>query len=601
MRIVIAALLSIFLFEPVVFAAEADNPRVLLETNMGNIVIELFEDEAPITVANFLDYVNSGFYDGLIFHRVIQNFMIQGGGFDVNLQYRQGGDPIENESYNGLSNLRGTIAMARTSDPHSATSQFFINHANNPGLDKDYLYGDGWGYCVFGQVESGMDVVDAIAALQTVNDMPINTVIIERARIVIFVSPSGSDTTGKGTVAEPFATIGKGMDVVRDYGHVVVGQGVYYENINFAGRDIVVRSSDTYDQAIIEATVIDGGGTEAVVTFSGGETAAAQLCGLTLRNGNASEGGGISGNGTAATVSGNIITDNQATSGGGTANCAGAVTNNIIEYNNCSTSGAGVYNCDTVVQNVIRHNNSAARGGGLSDCLGTIRNNVIWNNSAAVQGGGINNCQAAIEMNTIVANSSAKGGGLCDCGGTQIVNCIIRDNTAATGAQIYDNGQPAAEPVYCCIEGFSGGMGNIDVDPLFADAADGDFHLKSEGWRWDDQQESWTWDQVTSRCVGAGSPGYQCYNIAWPFDNVRVNMGAFGGTARGSIAPHNWSYLGDLNNDGVVNAVDYATMLGCMQGAEYEKGADLTRNGQVDMLDMAVVIDEWLSVASWHE
>jgi cyclophilin family peptidyl-prolyl cis-trans isomerase len=149
-----------------------NNPRVVLETNFGNIVIELFSSQAPITVDNFLGYVNSGFYDYLLFHRVIAGFMIQGGAY-----YLYDGDiyfwppdqpPIINESYNGLSNLRGTIAMARTSDPNSANSQFFINQVDNLLLDHANA-ADGFGYCVFGQVVAGMDVVDAIAQVPTCN------------------------------------------------------------------------------------------------------------------------------------------------------------------------------------------------------------------------------------------------------------------------------------------------------------------------------------------------------------------------------------------------------------------------------------------------
>jgi cyclophilin family peptidyl-prolyl cis-trans isomerase len=142
-----------------------NNPIVVLETNRGNIFIELFPDNAPITVDNFLAYVNKGFYDYLLFHRVIKDFMIQGGGYyyDNTGFHMPPTDPcIVNESYNGLSNLRGTIAMARTDEPNSATSQFFINQVDNLFLDRQYA-DDGIGYCVFGQVVEGLDVVDIIA------------------------------------------------------------------------------------------------------------------------------------------------------------------------------------------------------------------------------------------------------------------------------------------------------------------------------------------------------------------------------------------------------------------------------------------------------
>ena len=139
--------------------------QIVISTSKGDIKLELYSDKAPKTVENFLKYANEGFYEGTIFHRVINGFMIQGGGFDTDFQKKKTHIPVENEAKNGLKNLRGTIAMARTADPHSATAQFFINHKNNPALD--YPSRDGWGYCVFGKVTGGMDVVDEIAKTAT--------------------------------------------------------------------------------------------------------------------------------------------------------------------------------------------------------------------------------------------------------------------------------------------------------------------------------------------------------------------------------------------------------------------------------------------------
>jgi peptidyl-prolyl cis-trans isomerase A (cyclophilin A) len=166
----------------------AANPQVKLETSKGTIVLELDQAKAPITVGNFLEYVKSGFYDGTIFHRVIPNFMIQGGGFTANLQQKPTHEPIVNESANGLVNTRGTVAMARTSDPNSATSQFFVNLVDNSFLDKAKAQ-DGIGYCVFGKVIQGMKVVDAIAAVRTGNaggmqDVPMEPVVIKKASVV---------------------------------------------------------------------------------------------------------------------------------------------------------------------------------------------------------------------------------------------------------------------------------------------------------------------------------------------------------------------------------------------------------------------------------
>ena len=160
--------------------------QVKLETSHGDITLELFDSEAPKTVANFLDYVSQGFYDGTIFHRVIQGFMIQGGGFQPGMQQKPTGDPIENEADNGLGNEVGTIAMARTPDPHSASAQFFINVKSNDFLNFKSKSTQGWGYCVFGKVVDGMDVVSAIEAAPTTSraghqDVPQEDVVINRA------------------------------------------------------------------------------------------------------------------------------------------------------------------------------------------------------------------------------------------------------------------------------------------------------------------------------------------------------------------------------------------------------------------------------------
>ncbi len=161
-------------------APQAKNPVVLVETSMGNIKIELFEDKSPVTVKNFLQYVDDKHYDGTIFHRVIKDFMIQGGGLDEKMNEKKTRDPIKNESTNGLSNARGTIAMARTNNPDSATGQFFINVVDNRRLDRT---GNSAGYCVFGQVLEGMDVADKIRVVRTgANDVPVEKVVIKSVK-----------------------------------------------------------------------------------------------------------------------------------------------------------------------------------------------------------------------------------------------------------------------------------------------------------------------------------------------------------------------------------------------------------------------------------
>lgn len=162
--------------------AQAANPVVVVETSMGSFKVELFQDKAPITVKNFLGYVDDKFYDGTTFHRIIANFMIQGGGYEPGMREKKTKAPITNEAANGLSNERGTIAMARTPDPNSATAQFFVNVKTNDFLDKAKSR-DGAGYCVFGKVTSGMDVVDKIKDVETgPQDKPKADVLIKSIR-----------------------------------------------------------------------------------------------------------------------------------------------------------------------------------------------------------------------------------------------------------------------------------------------------------------------------------------------------------------------------------------------------------------------------------
>jgi len=194
-------LLSVFVFAPWLASAqqaestpsnpfEKELPTVIIHTSKGDIKVELYEDQAPVTVSNFLDYAGKGYYDGTIFHRVIPGFMIQGGGFDAELAQQPTEAPIKNEADNGLSNERGTLSMARTNDPDSATAQFFINVVDNTALDhRGKQSGRTWGYAVFGRVIEGMEVVDEIRFVPTEargphQDVPIEPVLIERVEIL---------------------------------------------------------------------------------------------------------------------------------------------------------------------------------------------------------------------------------------------------------------------------------------------------------------------------------------------------------------------------------------------------------------------------------
>jgi len=187
LRKMFAAIVIVVMSAGLALAAGKRNPVVLMETSLGNMKIELFEKEAPVSVKNFLEYANSGFYNGTIFHRVIAGFMIQGGGFSTEFHQKPTRGPIRNEAANGLKNLRGTLAMARTGAPDSATSQFFINVVDNAMLDRPNP--DGHGYAVFGKVVEGMDVVDRIKSVKTgffrgFQDVPVEQVVIKSVKVL---------------------------------------------------------------------------------------------------------------------------------------------------------------------------------------------------------------------------------------------------------------------------------------------------------------------------------------------------------------------------------------------------------------------------------
>lgn len=189
-KYLLSVILASFSLAAIAATTKEEHSNVLVQTNMGDITIELDREHAPKTVENFEKYISKGFFDGTIFHRVIPNFMIQGGGFTEDLKQKAVDAPIQNEANNGLKNKRGTIAMARTSDPHSATAQFFINTVDNEFLNHTAPTGSGWGYTVFGKVTAGMDVVDAISKVPTgssgmfSSDVPKNPIVIKKITLI---------------------------------------------------------------------------------------------------------------------------------------------------------------------------------------------------------------------------------------------------------------------------------------------------------------------------------------------------------------------------------------------------------------------------------
>ena len=554
-------------FSSSIWAVQPDTPKVVLETNFGEIVIELLPDDAPITVANFLQYVNSGYYDNTVFHRVVNNeyfSIIQSGGVYVRnntLYMKPPGSPIINESYNGLSNLRGTIAMARTSAPDSATAQFFINQTDNTLFDRAN-YSDGYGYCVFGNVISGMDAVDQIAAMETIyvgsglTDFPYPPFVeIYQANICMYVATNGDDSTGIGTPDEPFRTIQKAVDTVSPQGHVILKPGTYTglgnRDIDLKGKPVSVTSINPYLALNIETTIIDCQASQSqqhrAFLFDNGEDANSVLQGLTLTGGYIDNGAAVYCNNSSPTIKNCIIKDNHA------ANDAGALY--------CFQAAPIITNC------------------------------IFSANSAANHGGSICSKQAApvISGSIFTGNTAPYGPDFA----------ILTSPTPSTLNLSFNNIRTDRNAVHFGSNAtLFWGPGNINVYSNFVDLHNADYHLKSAYRRWDKNLSNWAdgADTATSRCIDAANPTlYLAFEPgAYTANNIRINMGIYGGTAKASPAPANWAFLADLTNDGILNFADFVYFAQDWLQPSADNPADLYTDGTVDFADLEKLASLWL-------
>ncbi len=351
-----------------------------------------------------------------------------------------------------------------------------------------------------------------------------------------------------------FRAIQQGIEKASHGDVITVAQGIYVENIHFVGKNIIVRSTNPNDPAVVAATIIDGNKADSVVTFNGTENASCILSGFTIRNGKGGAGGGVRGNDALATIQFNLIGLNEAaTVGGGLYGCNGLITGNVITQNAAAGSGGGLSDCDGKVVNNVITQNAAEDGGGLANCLEEIRNNTIRHNSAVYVGGGLFSCYGLIQNNVISGNSARYGGGMDSCdsivnntivnnsatisgGGLRqsvseagTANCIIWGNEAPDDPQV-ELVASVANPTYSCIQDWTGGgTGNTAFEPDFVDpnGADGD--------------PSTTWDNnyrlaASSVCIDRGSnealesPRLDRdgnLRIAYGNRSLTVDMGAF--------------------------------------------------------------------------
>jgi hypothetical protein len=467
-------------------------------------------------------------------------------------------------------------------------------------------------------------------------------------------------------VPEMYPTIQTAINAAFEGEVIVVSPGTYYENIHFYGKNITLTSTNPDDLNVIASTIIDGAGNESVVTFTGNETSDCVLTGLTITNGYSYDGGGgIQGKGTHATIDSCVVFNNTCSSswsyrggaGGGLQDCDGLVINCKIMDNSIYGYGGGLAYCDGIISNCTINRNisyqifnddlgyaAGGEGGGLAWCDGHVVDCVISDNVAFYSGGGLSFCDGSIQNCMITDNHSEgdvlAGGGLAFCNGS-IINCTIANNTA-DGYQggyglsgcygtlsnciiwgnlhtfhVDDQLDQSSIPTYSCIQNWKGGgVGNISSDPLFAVAANEDYHLKSQSGRWDSDALQWVTDTVTSPCIDAGmwegtvsdngtpsdpdddfllisDPNALWQNEMWPHGK-RINMGAYGGTPQASMSPNSVGNVADLDHDDAVGMLDLELLSEDWLCTRYLLDTDLNRDGRVDSADFSEFAKQWL-------
>lgn len=452
--------------------------------------------------------------------------------------------------------------------------------------------------------------------------------------------PAISDPCENGSMEHPYDAIQEAIDMAGYKGTIIVADGTYTgdgnRDIDFLGKAITVRSENGPETCIIDCqgawednhrgfyfhtgenvnSVVEGFTiTNGYFRYSGGSCGGGIYCrraSPTIANniitGNCAgyAGAGICCDSSSATITNNFIAGNRNGWGAGIAclnQSSVIIENNIIADNDAGEVG-GIY-CEgssmIVIGNTIRNNYGDCGVGGIG-CYGSsakILNNLIVGNFPGDDSGGGIRCwdsDAIIANNTILYNDC---GGIGASGSVTVTNCIVR------GHYCYEIGGALVR--YSNVEGGYEGVGNIDADPCFAD---GDYHLKSEGWRWDGSRQRWDYDETTSRCIDAGNPSSPLSEepISLPEDpnniwaeNIRINMGAYGGTPQASMPPYHWALLADMTNDGLVDFRDYAAQADDWLNPGDSLPGDLNRDSVIDIPDLALIAEDWLKATSWHE
>lgn len=425
------------------------------------------------------------------------------------------------------------------------------------------------------------------------------SITIDVLRKEIYVSVDGNDVYGDGTISNPFASIEKGINTIAANGTAIVLEGTYYENVNFGGKNIILRSTNPDDPNVVTSTIIDANGSGSVFVFDSNEDANSVVSGFTITDGNAFQGGGIYIHSASPTIEKNIITDNYAEDSGSglyAENNASLIRFNTFVYNE-------IYFMATVI---------------LRNSVSIFENNLIVDNLSVGYDAGLwcDHGRTIIKNNTIAENEtydtewdSSTGILLSynDRGNTPIIiNNIIGKNKNGTG--IYDWGDGTIDPnqiTYNNIFGHLGNYfnipdqtginGNISCNPLFADSNNGDFHLASSAGRWDSNSLCWASDAGSSPCIDAGDPNSNWSFEMWPHGK-RINMGAYGNTAQASMSASNIGIKANLDNDEYdsVNFIDFELLAVDWQKGNLPAHGDINRNSKVDIEDLAIFVQYWL-------